>query len=72
LIDAEVEKSRNKLEELRAETAKWEAAVREGLEGKRKLMEELERLGVKESKAENKAEIQVEGSETPQWDNNGK
>ncbi|KAH0551153.1 hypothetical protein GP486_007511, partial [Trichoglossum hirsutum] len=74
LIDAEVEKSRNRLEELRAETAKWEAAIREGLEGKRKLMEEMEQLKIKESRATDEAEIQVEknevveGGESPQQD----
>ncbi|KAH0538190.1 hypothetical protein FGG08_005206 [Glutinoglossum americanum] len=61
LIDAEVEKSRSKVEELRAETAKWEAAVREGLEGKRKLIEEMEMLKIKESK--NQVEIQTNESE---------
>jgi hypothetical protein len=71
LIDAEVEKSRSKLEELRAETAKWEAAVREGLEGRRKLMEELERLGAEEHRANDEAEIHAE-SESPQRDNHGK
>ncbi|KAI9772733.1 MAG: hypothetical protein M1840_000328 [Geoglossum simile] len=70
LIDAEVEKSRSKLEELRAETAKWEAAVRQGLEGKKKLMEELERLGAEESRASAEAEVHAEG-ESPQRDSHG-
>jgi hypothetical protein len=44
LVNAEVERGKTKIEELRAEMAKWEAAVREGEEGKRKLLEEMESL----------------------------
>ncbi|PMD31693.1 hypothetical protein L207DRAFT_185087 [Hyaloscypha variabilis F] len=45
LVEAEVLQNQTKLEELRAEMAKIEAAVRKSLEDKQRLAEEMERLG---------------------------
>lgn len=45
LVDAEVEASQKKLAELRAEMDKLEAAVSRGLDNKRRLAEEMEKLG---------------------------
>lgn len=44
-VDAEVEKSRKRLADLRAEVAQLEAAVQQGLDQKKILAEEMERLG---------------------------
>jgi hypothetical protein len=45
LVEAEVLQNQTKLEQLRAEMAKIEAAVQKNLEDKRRLAEEMERLG---------------------------
>ena len=45
LVEAEVLQNQTKLEELRAEMARIEAAVRKSLEDKQRLAEEMERLG---------------------------
>jgi len=44
-VDAEVQESQKKLEDLRAETRKLELAVQQRLEDKRRLAEEMEKLG---------------------------
>ncbi|KAI9828215.1 MAG: hypothetical protein M1819_004592 [Sarea resinae] len=46
VLDAAVASSKFKLEELKKEMEKLEAAVQEGLEGKKRLVEELESLGI--------------------------
>jgi hypothetical protein len=45
VVDAEVEKAQKQLADLRAEMARIEAAVRKGLDDKRRLAEEMEKLG---------------------------
>ncbi|ESZ95307.1 hypothetical protein SBOR_4304 [Sclerotinia borealis F-4128] len=44
-VDAEALQNQSKLEELRAETARIEAAMQKNLQDKQKLLEEMERLG---------------------------
>ncbi|KAI9651281.1 hypothetical protein NHQ30_001319 [Ciborinia camelliae] len=44
-VDAEALQNQSKLEELRAETARIEAAMQKNLQDKQKLVEEMERLG---------------------------
>jgi archaellum component FlaC len=46
ILDAEVERARSKLDQMRREMERMEEEIRKGLEGRKLLVQELEALGI--------------------------